>query len=125
MRHFPLDAPTSLRYTRPMPEQYALLPSYSCHKTVKAARITGVQDFDDEHGAVLFLDLKAINGDGGVETKVSVEWVVKHSPGETSETLVGGYFVAYGDGYTSWSPAEAFEGGYARCNEVLGTDGGT
>lgn len=29
-----------------------------------------------------------------------------------SGELKGGYFVRYEDGYESWSPAQAFEGGY-------------
>lgn len=28
--------------------------------------------------------------------------------------LIGGYYVVYDDGYTSYSPAKAFEEGYAR-----------
>lgn len=35
-------------------------------------------------------------------------YVQKHAP------KAGGYFVAYEDGYKSWSPAEAFESGYTR-----------
>jgi hypothetical protein len=33
---------------------------------------------------------------------------MKHSP------EAGGYYVQYKDGYTSFSPAEAFEEGYTR-----------
>jgi len=39
---------------------------------------------------------------------VSGEYLKKHQP------KVGGYYVVYPDGYKSWSPAEAFESGYAR-----------
>ncbi len=92
-----------------------LLPSYSCHKVVKAAKITGADAFP-EGGAVLYLDLHAPDG-SQVETKVTAEWLVKHAPdgvpAYTPGTLVGGYFVAYPDGYTSWSPAKAFEEGYS------------
>lgn len=37
---------------------------------------------------------------------VSKEYMDKHKP------EAGGYYVVYEDGYTSFSPAEAFEGGY-------------
>ena len=35
-------------------------------------------------------------------------WLDKHNP------AVGGYYVVYKDGYESFSPAQAFEEGYAR-----------
>ncbi len=37
-----------------------------------------------------------------------IKYVRKHDP------KPGGYYVVYEDGYTSWSPADAFEGGYTR-----------
>jgi len=40
--------------------------------------------------------------------EVAAEFVDKHKP------EIGGYFVAYDDGYYSYSPASAFEGGYTR-----------
>ena len=40
---------------------------------------------------------------------LDAEYVAKHKP------QAGGYFVVYADGYRSWSPAKAFEDGYARC----------
>ena len=39
---------------------------------------------------------------------VDAAYVRKHQP------KVGGYYVAYKDGYKSFSPAEAFEEGYSR-----------
>ncbi|MGH7177867.1 MAG: hypothetical protein ACREJC_10835 [Tepidisphaeraceae bacterium] len=39
---------------------------------------------------------------------VSQTYMRKHDP------QVGGYYVVYSDGYASWSPAKAFEEGYAR-----------
>ena len=38
--------------------------------------------------------------------KVDHAYVRKHDPAPN------GYYVVYDDGYQSWSPAEAFEGGY-------------
>ena len=58
------------------------------------------------------------NAEGEIEHQlVSKEWLKKHTP--VDQSLVGGYLVKYEDGYTSWSPAEAFEGGY---REVKSTE---
>ena len=77
----------------------AVLPQYQCHKIVQAARITSVDLFTDH--CVLHHDNVAVGP--LVET---LAWHNKHRP------QPGGYYVVYEDGYTSWSPAEAFEGGY-------------
>ena len=42
---------------------------------------------------------------------VDNEFMNKHKP------VVGGYFVIYEDGYTSFSPAAAFESGYTRVEQ--------
>lgn len=75
----------------------AEMPRYRCHKEVHALKICGVR------------------ADGFVQVeppfapiRVSVAWLLKHDP------IVGGYYVVYEDGYTSFSPAEAFESGYTR-----------
>jgi hypothetical protein len=47
-------------------------------------------------------------GDVGGIVSMLEDWHAKHAP------HVGGYFVQYEDGYTSFSPAEAFESGYVR-----------
>lgn len=77
---------------------------FKSHKTVEAARIHDYQDGEANGLFVLLLD-------GGETVTVDGDWVVKHNP--DIENLIGGYFVKYADGYKSWSPAEAFEGGYA------------
>ena len=46
--------------------------------------------------------------EGYAPFKVDFEYMRKHNP------QVGGYYVLYKDGYTSFSPAEAFETGYER-----------
>jgi len=73
-----------------------LLPLWQCHKQVRASKIMAVdeiaQELELEHGSV------DLNNTGYFE---------KHDP------KVGGYYVRYEDGYESWSPAEAFESGYA------------
>lgn len=45
------------------------------------------------------------------EFEVSIEYYKKHLP------KAGGYWVLYQDGYESFSPAEAFEGGYTLIKE--------
>lgn len=74
------------------------LPRYQSHKVVQAAKITGI----DREGFRLLLD------DTQVEAWVVVGeyWLDRHNP------EVGGYFVMYDDGYSSYSPADAFEKGH-------------
>jgi len=74
------------------------LPVYQCHKLVRAAQITAVEPSKMLH-VVLHLN-------GGFEVEVNNDWTHKHSP------RIGGYFVVYDDGYTSFSPCKAFEQGY-------------
>lgn len=73
------------------------LPRYQSHKVVEASRIVEVNQHATSPSLLL---------DVGVEWPVTPEWVGKHEP------QPGGYLVVYADGYESWSPAEAFEGGY-------------
>lgn len=78
-----------------------LLTTYRSHKTVQAAKITGIKPTGD--AGLLFID-----DEQKVHCSVSKEWLDKHQP------AVGGYFVRYEDGYESFSPADAFEAGYTR-----------
>lgn len=75
------------------------LPRYICHKTVHAAKIVAI-DFGER------LDLAP----HGVR-EVGASWIARHG------ACVGGYFVVYEDGYISFSPAQAFEGGYTRVDD--------
>ncbi len=84
------------------------MPKYRCHKEVWALKIakvvpslTAAKDCLNPHTATL---IPEDNRYGPVE--VSKEYVTKHKP------KAGGYYVVYKDGYKSFSPAEAFEGGY-------------
>lgn len=89
----------------------AQLPLYQCHKQVRAMKIGEVSDLPNpdtsgrsaaaSYGATLVPDDLTITA-----VSVSGEWVCKHRP------QAGGYYVLYADGYASYSPAEAFEGGY-------------
>jgi hypothetical protein len=72
---------------------------YQCHKQVWAFKITNIKE------GVLWCD-------NGVMKPVSQEWLNKHKP------KIGGYYVIYGDGYTSYSPAKAFEDGYTLMEDV-------
>lgn len=75
------------------------LPQYKCHKVVRAARVNDI--IVDVPASLLLLE-------GGVKIGANAEWMTKHKP------QIGGYFVQYEDGYASFSPAEAFEGGYTK-----------
>jgi hypothetical protein len=71
--------------------------SYLSHKEVKAAKVVAIEPFDEGFAHRFRLD------DGSL---------VGYPQGKCPANPVGGYYVVYEDGYTSWSPAEAFEGGY-------------
>ena len=86
-----------------MQETQVEMPKYRCHKEVHALKIAEVT-----------LNW-TINGDAMVTPEengyapflVNGEYLRKHDP------QVGGYYVVYVDGYKSYSPAQAFETGYA------------
>lgn len=75
------------------------MKTYRCHKVVQAAKVAEVRPINFGCDGELVLD------DGSV-----VGW----PDGKTPANVVGGYYVLYEDGYTSWSPAAAFEDGYAE-----------
>lgn len=97
------------------------MEQYQCHKVVRAGKISHiVQDAPNGWARLLFHhslgDLAAI-GTAPVAQDVSVAdvsaaWIVKHAP------AVDGYYVLYEDGYASYSPAAAFEAGYARLSDM-------
>jgi hypothetical protein len=82
------------------------MPRYRCHKEVwalKIARISPCSQEDTLDGSAV------ISPEGGYNPFwVSAEYMRKHNP------QIGGYYVVYRDGYTSWSPASEFEDGYTR-----------
>lgn len=75
------------------------LPRYQSHKIVGAVLIAAVSVIDG--GGILTPADESI---GDIE--VNGDYMAKHNPVE------GGYFVIYEDGYSSFSPAKAFEEGY-------------
>lgn len=76
------------------------LQKFKCHKVVEAMKIAKIVLAEDSEKAVLV-------GELGSEVHVGAKYLEKHEP------EVGGYYVRYADGYESWSPADAFESGYA------------
>jgi hypothetical protein len=90
-------------------------PVYKCHKQVRAFKIKGIvnkanpdptgQTAAASYGAFIFSD--GTNG-----CVADAHFMTKHNP------QVGGYIVVYEDGYTSYSPAKAFEEGYTRIDPI-------
>ncbi len=72
------------------------LQLFKCHKEVRAMKIKRVEGGPESF--VLAGELK--------DVVVDKAWIDKHAP------RWGGYYVEYEDGYSSFSPAEAFEKGY-------------
>lgn len=93
------------------------LPRYQCHKKVWALKIKEVVCHTHECPDVSIEDFAATpDFQGGhlipedesyAPIPFDAEYYRKHKP------QAGGYYVMYEDGYESWSPADAFEGGYS------------
>jgi len=87
----------------------AEMPRYKCHKEVWALKIEKIERHN-EGNLNAESDGSAIitpSEDGFAPFRVEHDYMRKHKP------EVGGYYVTYKDGYKSYSPAEAFEDGYA------------
>lgn len=94
------------------------MPKYQCHKKVWALKIKQINKLTmSQRGLVS--DPQAEDGrlweivpenDQYAPFDVKESYISKHQPVE------GGYYVVYEDGYASFSPADAFEGGYALIN---------
>ena len=89
-----------------------LLPLYQCHKQVRAAKIKEIAhkpnpDATGRSAASSYGATITLSDDRYAKFDVSPEYVNKHEPEP------GGYYVVYEDGYTSYSPAAAFENGYS------------
>jgi len=84
------------------------MPKYRSHKKVWALKILEMRDDtppnQESDGSRTIVPAD----EGFAPFRVESDYVRKHSP------QAGGYYVVYQDGYKSWSPAEAFEGGYTR-----------
>jgi hypothetical protein len=81
------------------------MPRYQCHKQVWALKIKSVHA--DHPGGQDGQALITPEETDYAPFFVDAGFVAKHKP------EAGGYYVVYGDGYKSFSPAKAFEDGYA------------
>ena len=88
------------------------MPKYKCHKEVWSLKIKNLE-YDIKRGGVLIIPEE----DGFGSILKDHPWKIKHNP------EVGGYYVVYEDGYTSYSPAEAFEGGYSKVEPEVVREG--
>jgi hypothetical protein len=85
----------------------ASLPKYRSHKIVRAAKILGIK-LQMQDGSAL-LKIEPFGGPLPEETLAApTGWLISYHGSESDF----GYFVAYDDGYASWSPTKAFEEGY-------------
>jgi hypothetical protein len=90
-------------------ELFPNIPLYRSHKLVRAAKITS---FYTPDGRTYHVGMEGVDGCA----YVGRDWLDKRVP--EIQNPVGGYFVLYEDGYTSWSPAEAFEAGYTKVGTI-------
>ena len=88
------------------------LPKWRSHKVVEGFKITCIV-LDQVPGGAAQLRGYDIRFDRKLQVLVLQPYVEKHAP------RVGGYFVRYDDGYESFSPAAAFEGGYTSVDAEL------
>lgn len=79
------------------------MPKYKCHKDVWALKIRDIKESTLD-GKLVTLEFEEI---GYASLGVDADWYYKHKP------VVGGYYVVYKDGYSSFSPKQAFEDGYS------------
>lgn len=86
------------------------MPRYKCHKEVWALKIASIEqapaDQERMHAGGDWLLIPEDKGYSPICVGHN-EYVQKHNP------QPGGYYVVYDDGYKSYSPAKAFEDGYA------------
>jgi hypothetical protein len=101
-----------------VPATAETMPKYKCHKVVAALKIKQVTRHAHEDPAYNDRTFEAsAKFKGGflhfederfIPLAVDADWYRKHAP------MPGNYFVVYDDGYTSCSPANAFESGYTK-----------
>lgn len=87
----------------------AEMPKYKCHKEVWALKIKEIRRVPSGNATVTHTIIPEEEGYAPFE--VALEYISKHNP------VAGGYYVVYADGYISYSPAKAFEEGYARTSK--------
>lgn len=82
------------------------LPRYQSHKKVHALKIAAIEFAEDGSATIAPKD----EGYGTYKTSPGYRDRFKGTESDM------GYFVAYSDGYQSWSPTEPFEEGYTLDN---------
>lgn len=107
-----MDTPTLVKKTAEAQNVQTPMPIYKCHKEVWALKIATVVDptlpGNETDGSRIIIPSDA----GYAPFTVDYHYVAKHKP------EAGGYYVVYEDGYKSFSPAKAFEDGYARISKA-------
>ena len=83
------------------------MPRYRCFKKVWALKIKEVVDPTEPNNESDGSRVLYFEESGYAPIRVDHDYVTKH------HHRIGGYYVVYKDGYKSFSPAEAFEEGYA------------
>lgn len=86
---------------------------YKSHKIVQAGKIIKIQHGVKSMSDPLGQRVGVIIIEGGEQ--FAVDWTQQ----QLQKADVGGYLVQYGDGYLSYSPANAFEEGYTELPEPL------
>lgn len=82
------------------------MPRYKCHKEVWALKIKSIEFKREPNSTIRAATITPAEAGYG-PFDVDAAYVNKHAP------MPGGYYVAYDDGYKSYSPAAAFEAGYS------------
>jgi len=85
------------------------IPQYQSHKKVWALKLSRV-DIHPGPENTIGLNTGTLFPEDTRYAKINVgaDYMNRHKP------QPGGYYVIYDDGYTSWSPAKAFEEGYTK-----------
>jgi len=83
------------------------LPKWHSHKVVQAAKIVRVDE------SVPCLVIRVDGQERGLLPRTSEFWK-RREPFRGLKAPDHGYYVLYEDGFESWSPTKAFEGGYAK-----------
>jgi len=78
-------------------------PKYKCHKEVSAFKIKEFRYAPNNDSYWIIPEEEDC-----VKALESKEYFRKHRP------EIGGYYVVYKDGYSSYSPEKAFEDGYTK-----------
>lgn len=90
------------------------LPQYKCHKEVWALKIKEVKHTMLQPEGIADGGLMIPENPAYSPIQFDAKFLGKHNP------KAGDYYVQYADGYTSMSPAKAFEDGYSLKDPALG-----